>query len=200
MRRTVYLLCLAATLTVFGMSSQASADYYRDRDVDNTRIYGGLGLGFGGDLEIGNDEYDLGTSIGGQFGADFILARFFALGAEARITGFELEGTSSRSRFIDLVAKPRLRFPLSGRAEIYATVPIGLTIPRLGDFDNDGADEKLGWNVGVGAGLTFFLTNSFGLNVEPIYLIHKFGAEVGDDDADATAKQFAILLNAVIAL
>ena len=71
MRRSVCLLCLAATLTVFGMSNRASADVYRDRDVDDPRLYGGLWLGFGGDLEIEDGpEYDLGTTIGGQFGAD----------------------------------------------------------------------------------------------------------------------------------
>jgi len=202
MRRYLGLVCVAATLTVFGVSAPAQADRYDDdydNDVDNVRIYGGLGLGFGGDLELDDSpgEADLGTSIGGQFGVDFLLARYFALGAETRISGFEYEGSNARSRFIDIVAKPRLRFPLNRRTEVYGTVPIGLTIPRI--EDRPGADalgEKLGWNVGIGGGLTWFLGNSFGLNVEPIYLIHKFDSDSGN----ATAKQFAVLLNAVLAL
>lgn len=192
MRGFFGLACLAATLSILGVSGSARADRY-DRDVDSVRLYGGLGLGFGGDLELPNGrELDLGTSIGGQFGIDFVLLRYFALGAEARISGYDIEGAGwdGRSRFIDVVAKPRLRLPLARGSELYATVPIGLTFPRFADDDTD---EKLGWNIGIGGGYTHFLTSNFGLNVEPIFIIHNF-------DNDVQAKQFHLLLNAVFAI
>ena len=107
-----------------------------------------------------------------------------------RNTGYNIEGSGGRSRFIDLDAKPRLRLPISRSSELYATVPIGLTLPR---FDDDAFPEKAGWNIGVGAGYTHFITRRFGLNLEPIFTFHFF-------DNDVTAKQFHLLLNAVLAI
>lgn len=205
MRRHVELWLCAVALIMLGSTSKAFArDWDRDRydHYDPTRIYGGLWLGFGGDIEVDGlgDVGDLGKTIGGQVGVDVRVSRWFSLGGEVRIGGFDVDGFDDRNRLIDLDFKPRLYIPLHAPVEIYLAVPIGLTIPRLADVDGRGPDENVGWNVGVGPGLNVFLTRNFGLNVEPIWMFHHFGIDGTDGNGDVTVKQFAILLNAVFAL
>lgn len=201
MRKPVWMLICAAALSIFGATSEAAADY-DDNDVDDTRIYGGLWLGFGGDAEFdeNNVDADLGGTLGGQFGFDIVTARYFSLGGEARIGAAKFQDTGDRSKIIDLDFKPRLRLPLYRLPiELYAALPVGLTIPRLADFANDtNLDGKVGWNIGAAVGANWFITDSFGLNVEPAWLMHRF--KVDGANNDFTLKQFALFINAVIAL
>jgi hypothetical protein len=197
-RHVPWWLC-AVALTVLGTASHVEARDY-DRD-DPTRIYGGLWLGFGGDIEYeGRDVGDLGKTIGGQAGVDVRVGRWLSLGGEARVGGFDVGQFDDRNRLIDLDFKPRLYIPLHAPVEIYLAVPIGLTIPRLSDVDGRGQDENIGWNVGVGPGLNVFLTHGFGLNVEPMWMFHHFGVDGTDGNDKITVKQFAVLLNAVFAI
>jgi len=204
MRKPVWMLFCAAALSLIGATSPAAADYDDDNDVDDTRIYGGLWLGFGGDAEFDQDnvDADLGGTLGGQFGVDFVTSRYFSLGGEARIGAAKLQDTGDRSKLIDLDFKPRLRLPLYRLPiELYAALPVGITIPRLADIASDNSDNydgKVGWNIGVGVGANWFITESFGLNVEPAWLMHRFKVEGANNDY--TLKQFALFLNAVIAL
>jgi hypothetical protein len=146
------------------------------------------------------DVGDLGKTIGGQAGVDVRVGRWLSLGGEGRVGGFDIGNYDDRNRLIDLDFKPRLYLPLHAPVEIYLTVPVGLTIPRLSDRDGRGSDENVGWNFGVGPGLNVFLTRSFGLNVEPIWMFHHFGTDGTDGNDKVTVKQFAILLNGVFAL
>ena len=202
MRKPVWMLICAAALSLIGATSPAAADYDGDNDVDDTRIYGGLWLGFGGDAEFdeNNVETDLGGTLGGQFGVDVLTSRYFSLGGEARIGAAKFQDTGDRSKVIDLDFKPRLRLPLYRLPiELYAALPVGLTIPRLADFANDNElDGKVGWNIGAAVGANWFITRSFGLNVEPAWLMHRF--KVDGANNDFTLKQFALFINAVIAL
>jgi hypothetical protein len=203
MRTRLGISFTAVLLTLVGLSSVAAADDWDGYDRrDRTRIYGGAWLGFGGDIEYrGNDVGNLGKTIGGQAGVDVLVARYFSLGGEVRLGGFDADGFDDRSRLIDLDFKPRLRLPLRHTPiELYLTTPIGLTIPRLADIDGRGTDENIGWNVGFGGGANFWITHNFGLNVEPIYLIHHFGVDGTDGDDKVKIKQFAIMLNAVFAI
>ncbi|HEY6881901.1 MAG TPA: outer membrane beta-barrel protein [Polyangiales bacterium] len=202
MRRHVQWLLCAVSLIVTSSAARANADWDDRRHYDPTRLYGGLWLGFGGDIEADRlgDVGDLGKTIGGQVGVDVRLNRIFSLGGEVRIGGFDVDGFDDRNRLIDLDFKPRLYLPLNAPVEIYATVPVGLTIPRLADVDGRGPDENVGWNIGVGPGLNVFLTHGFGLNVEPIWMFHHFGVDGTNGNGDVTVKQFAILINAVLAL
>jgi hypothetical protein len=194
MYRHVRCLFAVAALSLFGATSSAAARDYYDEDIDPTRIYGGLWLGFGGDAEVdGDGEFsgDLETTVGGQFGVDRIVSRYFSLGGEARFGRArwkQYDGT----KLIDLDFKPRLRLPLrSSPVEFYAAVPVGLTIPRLRD-NAPGPDGPVGWNVGAGGGINFFITDDFGLNAEPMWIMHDFG--------DYRLKQFSLFLNLVLAL
>lgn len=201
MRKPVWMLFCAAALSLFGATSNAAADY--DRDIDDTRIYGGVWLGLAGDASFDDGEpitrdVDYSSTLGGQLGIDVVTAKYFSLGGEARIGASKLLAGGDRSKMIDLDFKPRLRLPLYRLPiELYATVPVGITIPRLVDFDED-ANGKVGWNIGVGAGLNWFITRGFGVNVEPIWLRHHF--KVDGPYNDITVQQFALLINAVIAL
>jgi hypothetical protein len=192
----------ACVLTVIGASARAQA---RDRDyndVDPLRLYGGVWLGFGGDAEFDGDRQFAGgldTTLGGQFGVDAVILRHLSLGGEMRIGAAKWERTGDRTKLIDIDFKPRLRFPL-GRSpvELYFAVPVGLTVPRLADMGPPGSEGKAGWNLGVGGGLNVFITDSFGLNAEPMWLMHKFKTDA-EGDPYYTLKQFSLFLNAVLA-
>ncbi len=198
MSRHVQWMLVACALVFIGSATRAKADYH----YDPTRLYGGVWLGFGGDIEVDGygDAGDLGKTIGGQFGVDYRFLRLLSLGAEVRIGGFDVDGFDKRNRLIDLDFKPRLYLPLNAPVEIYATVPIGLTIPRLADIDGRGADTNVGWNVGVGPGINVFLGHGIGLNVEPIWMFHHFSYDASIANGDITVKQFAILINLLFGL
>lgn len=205
MRSYVQILLCAVVLTIVGVSSPAAADRWaRDDHYDPTRIYGGLWLGFGGDIEV--EHYglvgNLGNTIGGQGGVDVVVARYLSLGGEVRVGGFHIGGFDARNRLIDLDFKPRLRLPLDNTPlELYLTVPVGLTIPRLSDINGGRqVNNNIGWNVGVGGGMNAFVTRNFAFNVEPIWLVHHFGIDGTDGNGTVKVKQFAILLNAVLAI
>jgi hypothetical protein len=199
------LIAVSAGLAV-GQASAAKADEREGGRVDAHRVYGGLWLGFGGDATWDGDgdfAGDLKTTVGGQAGFDIVATRHFTLGGEARFGAVKWK-VNDRTKLVDLDFKPRLRFPLRGAPiEFYAAVPVGMTVPRLADFEDPGDgphDEKVGWNLGAGGGMNVFLTEDFGLNVEPMWLMHKFKVTGGPNDAEFTLKQFALFLNAVIAL
>jgi hypothetical protein len=201
LRHAQWLLC-AVALTVIGNASHAEADY-RDYDrYDPTRLYGGVWLGFGGDIEVDGlgDVGDLGKTIGGQVGVDYRFLRMLSLGAEVRIGGFDVDGFDDRNRLIDLDFKPRFYLPLRAPVEIYAAVPIGLTVPRLADVDGRGPDANIGWNVGVGPGINVFFSHGFGINVEPMWMFHHFSYDAGIANGDITVKQFAIMINLLFGL
>jgi hypothetical protein len=215
-KRVCLLFCLVA-LTMLASASRASADV-RDRDGyrDNVRLYGGLWLGFGGNADVDyagplgirasapND--DQVTTIGGQVGFDIPVLRFLSLGGEARMGAFNTKGLDDngidRSKLIDLDFKPRLTFPLRrSPIELYFAVPVGLTIPILADdFGNGNAvDANVGWNLGIGAGINFWLTQRIALNLEPNYLMHWFDLDL-PVGSGVKLQQFTLFFNAVFAL
>jgi hypothetical protein len=177
------------------------------------RILTGPHFGIAGELEPDDgasifDEIDLATTYGAQLGVDAVVFRFFAIGGEARFAAFNLEAADERgvdrSFLLDFDVKPRLRFAIAReRMEFYFSTPLGLTVPILADdIDAGGSiDGKPGFNLGVGGGFTFFITDRFGLNVEPMYVMRWFGVEgPGGIDADLQMRQFTLFTNVVLAL
>jgi hypothetical protein len=209
-------LSLAVVALGLGLAGAAHAHDSRDRYPDNPsrlRILAGPHFGIGGTLEGDNDspfdgKLDLAPTFGGQVGVDAVVYRYFAIGGEVRASAFNTEDADrldvDRSVLIDIDAKPRLRIPfVHERMEIYFTTPVGLTIPVLSDdiARDDRVDGKIGWNLGIGGGLTFFITPRFGLNLEPMYVMRWFGVETrAGREVDLKMQQFTLFANAVFAI
>ncbi|MDB4975445.1 MAG: hypothetical protein JWN48_3786 [Myxococcaceae bacterium] len=187
-------------LVCLGGVTQASANFR----LHPTRLYGGLLLGFGGTVEVehGVPRSEPGRTLGGQAGFERIVARYFSLGGEARFSRVPLGELGRQAFLIDLDLKPRVRLLLGESAfELYGTVPLGLTVPRLvGDDPRLHLDQSVGWNVGLGAGLNWFVTHRLALNVEPSLLVHHLAVAGSSGDGGVTVKQFALLINAVFPL
>ena len=212
MRTSFFLL---ATLALALCTPAAVEAQDGRRAPGNVRLYGGPGFGFGGDLDVdvdgplgGNLQLgdDLVTTFGFQLGADFVVHRFIAVGFEYRFGAFNTEGgddnNNDRSKMFDFAFKPRGRYAFDNLPlEIYLTVPVGLTIPRLSSDVPGDLDERVGWNLGAGGGATYFIGSRFGVNIEPIWLMHRFKVDgpLGVDGT-YTTKQFNLLLNAVLAI
>lgn len=209
----------AAFLTCLAAANSASAHPWRHRHHDDhplapsrLRLTGGAHFGIAGEIEGDNDspfdgKLDLATTFGGQLGVDAVVFRFFAIGGEVRVAGFNTEEAErrgiDRSLLVDLDVKPRLRIPLvNQRLEFYFSTPVGLTVPILSDefAPDDRVDGKPGWNLGVGGGMTFFVTRHFGLNVEPMYVMRWFGIDGPGGDVDLRMRQFTLFTNAVFAI
>lgn len=219
MARTPFILLSTFALVLCSATVVAAQD--GRRTPGNVRFYGGLGVGFGGESDVEGhvpvfgdvdfDEFfggDLVATFGVQVGADFVVHRFLALGLEYRFGMFNTERGKDddvdRSKMFDFAFKPRGRYAFDSiPLELYLTVPVGLTIPRFSDevVGEDDVDERIGWNLGAGAGATYFFGRRLGVNLEPIWLMHRFKAD-GPFGVDGTftTKQFNLLLNAVFAL
>lgn len=213
------------TTFVFGLALSllgAVGAHAQATDEHRLRLYAGPGFGFGGESELDvslggglglDGEADLITTFGAQAGAEYLVHRYFAIGGEFRFGAINTEAGDDddvdRSKLYDLVVKPRVRYPFARLPlELYLTVPIGLTIPRLSD-DLTGQplvdlDEKVGWNLGIGGGITYLLSSRVGINVEPIWLMHWFTVEAStrltSSDMDFAVRQFRLLVNLVVAL
>lgn len=194
-------LVLFFALAQMAVVASTARAHSPDERYETQRLYGGVWLGFGGDAEVDGDNQfagSLDTTLGGQFGMDWVTHRFVSLGFEARIGAARWERMHDRTKLVDLDFKPRFRFVTLGPVELYATVPIGLTVPRPADVAQHHVDAKpLGWNVGAGAGINVFITDSFGLNAEPIWLYHHYKVDGPADDF--ALKQFSLMLNALLA-
>lgn len=212
LRRGLGLALLALGL---GMTSAAQAHDRYDHPAapSRLRILAGAHFGIAGTLEGDNDspfdgQLDLATTYGGHAGVDAVVFRFFAIGGEVRASAFNTEEAErrdvDRSFLVDIDAKPRLRIPfVHDRLELYFSTPVGLTIPVLSDdiAPDDRVDGKVGWNLGIGGGLTFFFTRHFGLNLEPMYVMRWFGVEgPAGRDVDLKMRQFTLFTNAVLAI
>lgn len=188
-------------------------DHHGDRP-SRLRLLGGMHFGIAGEIESERNgpfatsaERDLATTYGGHLGVDAVVLRFFAIGGEFRFSAWNTETAEDRdvdrSKMIDLDVKPRLRFAFAReRLEFYFSTPVGLSVPILSDDIDAGGriKGKPGFNLGVGGGLTFFLTHYFGLNVEPMYVMRWFKVEAGGLNRDVEMRQFHIFTNAVFTL
>jgi hypothetical protein len=191
-------LALLFTGMLFALVQSGAAAQYNGPPSDATRVYGGLWLGFGGDAELDGDGAfggSLRTTVGGQFGLDVIGPRFFTLGAEVRVGAAKWK-MGERTKLLDFALKPRLRLAFDDvPLELYAAVPIGITVPRLANAYEE-SEGSVGWNLGAGGGVNLFFTEDFGVNVEPMWLMHTFKLD-GDD---LKLRQFAMFVNVVLAL
>jgi hypothetical protein len=179
-------------------------------------VYGGLRLGFGGELSFEDDdtgfegEDDMLATIGLQAGADYVIWDYIAVGGELRLAWVNTEGRDEadpsigRDTYIDVVAKPRGRYAFDNiPLEVYGTLPLGITfIATNGDLED--VSQGPGFNLGVGAGATYFFTDKMGVQGEMAYLMYWYGSEVEVLGTTAEGSnyhgQFNLIANFVYAL
>lgn len=234
MNRT--LSAIAITLGLTGLTAQASAQdealqeegtvELSDASVDGgavgtgqgkLRLYGGLRLGFGGEIETeveggGKGDDDLLATFGAQAGVDYVLMDYVALGGELRLAGVSSDGRDDadigRDLFIDVVFKPRGRYALADMPlEVYGTLPLGVTFISV-NSDIEDVTAGPGFTLGIGGGATYFFTDKLGVNAEMAYLMYWFGSESelpaiaggGKIEADNSFGQLTLFANLVYAL
>ncbi len=184
--------------------------------IGNLRILAGLHFGFGGEFQVelsnaillASTEPDLDPTIGIQAGLDYVLMKYFALGAELRLSWWKpernivaLQDDPGRSLFVDIDIKPRGRYEFSNiPLEVYGTLPLGLSIASINDDIR--MDGGAGFNLGFGVGATYFVTSRFGFNTELLGVWHWFDGEfdLGNTDTDNRTAQFYWMLNGVFAI
>ena len=161
------------------------------------RFYGGFSIAVRGEVwteeeDSGNESAsNLDPTIGLQGGVDYVVMKYFSIGGEMRFLWPKADEQVGRDFLWDIDVKPRGRFPLAKiPLELYAAMPIGLTVPGLDGSQREGT---VGFNVGLLAGANWFFTENFGINAEMGWVFHKFGAEDPGDDYDVSMNQFQLL-------
>jgi len=152
--------------------STSSAPRAPREAVGALRVYGGFRLGVGGGFKPTDPDADFlalaKATPGLQLGVDYVVMEYFAIGAETRLSWpGQKEGDSDRIMLWDLVLKPRARKLLdSYPLEIYAAMPIGVTVANM---DNDARPEQTGKahaTLGLSGGGYYFFHQHMGVNAE----------------------------------
>jgi hypothetical protein len=200
MPRLAYILALALVV-LLGSVGGASAQM-RDRYLDDPYIAAKLTLGFGGSAtmstERGNVTYEASQSLGASFGLAgqylYPLHPYFSIGGlfgfqSWRTTG---DGDGGRNLVFDLAVLPQGRYVLlPGRLELNATLPIGLALDMLNEYDSRNAflaratgavasgmlegNTAVGLVVGFLLGARYQLLESVGLLAEMGYIFRTVG-------------------------
>jgi hypothetical protein len=161
------------------------------------RVYGGFGLAVGGGLTRTesvagfNGTADLDPTVGLQFGADYVLHKYFSIGGETRFLWWKPDGAADRNFLWDLDVKPRGRYAFGNiPLEVYGALPIGLSVAGLSGEPEGGA----GFNVGLVGGANWFFNSKMAINAEIGWQFHRFGATVRNIDAgNYKMNQFLLL-------
>jgi hypothetical protein len=161
------------------------------------RIYGGFGLAVGGSVTntqsvFGfNGSSSLDPTVGLQFGADYVLHKYFSIGGETRFLWWKADVASDRNFLWDLDVKPRGRYAFDNiPLEVYGALPIGLSVAGLSGELEGGA----GFNVGLVGGANWFFTSKMAINAEIGWQFHRFSASVrGIDAGNYKMNQFLLL-------
>lgn len=164
--------------------------------------------GFGGDAEASLDldagvdpadeDAELETSLGVGASYDVAVAKLLSLGGLFRVTSWEARrytweiDEDNAGLAFDVAFLPRLRFA-ARRLEIYAAVPIGLTLATKEDnftFYALDSEYDMGWgyNLGIFGGIQFPLAPDLALFTELGWLargITQQGHAKGNSDNDA---------------
>jgi hypothetical protein len=160
-------------------------------------------LGFGGDVEVDPPEADaaetnLDSTLGLNLRVDIPVAGYLLLGPLFQFGAWrpDVSGeTPSRSFYFDIDFFIRGRIPIetdSVAFQVWAGVPIGLTLSFLGEETAQGLDGfSPGWNIGLLFGGAVHFTKKFGMFAEIGWLQHKMSHErdPGTGDVDFRLSQ-----------
>ena len=162
------------------------------------RLSLGVSGGLGGELQPHGDgpATDLALAHGAQVGLDLPVWTWVGLGGEVRFTWTRLDeaGASERILLYDLVAKPRVRWPVTHAFELHAALPAGLTI--VGREAGPLHGDTKGWTWGVGGGATWFATPTLGVAAEAEWSNHAIG--FGEDWNRFDLAQLRLATNLVL--
>ena len=176
-----------------------------------------LVLGFGGEGELDFEapvpslEGDLELTYG--LGVAYMqpLHQYFALGGQLIVASWQSEAgaefDADRNMYADLSLVPQLKFAVADSVELYASIPIGLSVNSLGEVDGD-AGTGFGFNLALMLGARFAIGESWGLLGEVGYAYHSFTHTVEvdtlagtvDSDLDISLGQFGLNIGAWFAL
>lgn len=134
----------------------------------NLSVFLGPRIGVGGGFRTkGTDVVQMArVTPGMQLGVDYVLWRYFALGAESRLDWAALTDQNGGSKifFWSLMAKPRVRYQLKSQPmEVYLAVPGGLSVSNPAASNLKGKPSGM---VGIYAGASYFFGDHWALNAE----------------------------------
>jgi hypothetical protein len=181
------------------------------------RVLAGFHFGFAGTLKVdpaagfqlvNANPPGLEPTMGLHVGVDYLLMKYFTLGAELRLSWWKPKGNITvtsqsdpdRSLFVDVDIKPRGRYAFDNiPLEVYGTMPLGLSGAAVDDtLPMDGGP---GFNLGIGAGAIYMLTPRFGFCTELLGVWHWFDGKLAvGTDTDNRAAQLYWMLNLVFAI
>ena len=138
------------------------------------RVYGGMRVGVGGGFKTVKPSHNViltsPATPGIQVGADYVLHKYFALGAETRLNWAGTRDGNERVMIWDLVVRPRSHYQLpSMPVELYGAVPVGLSVTN---WPEDNATGKAGATLGLTGGANYFFTSHLAVNLEMGWLWH----------------------------
>jgi opacity protein-like surface antigen len=183
-------------------------------------------FGFGGEFEtefdIGqaSEDFEMGdmkmtTGFGAHIG--FTVHRNFTLGGRLSYLTYTTDDMEDadydRGNVVNLDAAPKARYPLqASSAELYATIPIGITVSPVPDEVEDVRSAQVRrvnprssteyntgvtWNVSILGGASYKFGQRFGAFVEGGWYNQniKWKVEVSDEEGDETGSfsQFGLM-------
>jgi hypothetical protein len=208
-----FLLCLVCAL------SASSSAFAQDlQNSDDGYLAPKLVLGFGGEAEVdpegpGSVEDDLELTYGLGLAYMHPLHQYFALGGQVIVASWQTEAGEEfnvdRSSYVDISLVPQLKYAVSEEVELYASIPIGLTLNFLGEDEDETAGTGVGFNLALMLGARFAIGESWGLLGEIGYQLHSFTHTVEVDvpvagtvesDVDISLAQIGLNLGVWFAL
>ncbi len=156
-------------------------------------------FGFGGDLgsaiNATNEEADsnMDTTFGAQLRMEFPLGRYLAVGGHlgflSWIADHAEDSGEDRNRLLSFGPWIKGRYPFfieQYHSEFYGGLMLGLNLSMLSNDGRNAIDPGrisavgLGWNVGLMAGMQFFLYEELGLHLEFGWMRHAFAHRIDD--------------------
>lgn len=219
-----FAFALAFALLLGHGSIAAAQEPSRGVARDSGHLDVKLMLGLGGEVEYDPDgpgswDDDLNLTYGLGLAYVHPLHRFFALGLQLSFSSWisdeQEDADLDRNTFVDISLLPQGKYAISNDLELYATVPIGLSISipgedeyvvsvgGIGSVTLGEWDTALGFNIGLMLGARFAISDGFGLLAELGYVAHSAAHEVEvpniaglnvTEDVDVSLGQFALNL------
>lgn len=160
-------------------------------------------FGFGGKIETetegfsGSSKDDAEATVGFALFGTYPLHRHFHIGLRTTFGWVNSESGDNANidatMVVDISPVLKARLPLmNDKLELYALLPIGLTISVPPDELN--VDSGIGWNVGLQFGASYLVTDSIGILAELGWQGRGATSTVtnGNTDVTFTMHQFAL--------